>query len=127
VSGDARAAARRAGRVALEPERQPSMAELLTGLLDDARHLVRKEVELAREELRLEARRLRGAATVMAVAAALLLLAAMGFAAAAGLGLAAAGLPAWGAALVVAAVLAVAGGFALHHGRGRLRARPGPG
>jgi fructose-specific phosphotransferase system IIC component len=104
-------------------EEQTSIPGLVKGLLDDARELIREELQLARAEIREEISALQtvtvafAAAAMVATIGVVLLSIAVGGAIAYFLGW-----PAWAGYGIVAVVL-LGGGFALAlYGRGRLRA-----
>lgn len=104
--------------VAALPE--PSLAELVGGIVDDARLLVRKEIELARAEVKQEIATLKRGAVLAVAAGALLWFATMAVLAALALGAVALGAPPWAAVLGLGILLAVVGVVVLKVGTKRL-------
>lgn len=105
-----------------EYDERTSIPGLIKGLLDDARDLIREEIQLARAEVREEISALRAVAIAFAVSAVVGLLGAMLFSVALGGALAyVLRWPAWAGDGVVA-LLFLAGGWGLClYARGRLR------
>jgi hypothetical protein len=102
--------------------REPSIGDLVRGLLVDVRTLIREEIALARLEMREQAGRARAAAMAFAVAAGALLFGAAFLLIA--IATAVADLlnwPVWAGFLVVAGVLSLGGLLALASGRRKLR------
>src|SRR2546421_10469108 len=104
-------------------DEQTSIPGLIKGLLDDARDLIREELQLARAEIREEISALQTVTIAFAVAAVVGLLGAMLLSVALGGALAYfLRWPSW-AGYGIVAVLFLAGGWGLClYGRGRLRA-----
>lgn len=106
-----------------EYDERTSIPSLVRGLLDDARDLIREELQLARAEIREEISQVQSAAIAFSVAAAVGLIGAMLLSVAIG-GAIAYFLrwPTW-AGYGITAILFLAGGWGLClYGRGRLRA-----
>src|SRR5262245_25890237 len=95
-----------------------SIGELFRGILADLRTLIREELALARFEMHEQAGRVKTAAAIFGFAVAALAFGGMFLLVAAALGVAyALNWPAWAGFLVLALLLAVAGGVALPSAR----------
>ena len=107
-------------------DQDTSISGLIKGLLDDARDLIREEMQLARAEIREEVAKLGTAVAAFAVAAAVGLIGAVLFSVALGGALAyVLRWPSW-AGYGIAALVFLAGGWGLFlYARGRLRAMRG--
>lgn len=107
------------------PPLRPSrpLGAVIASVVDGARTLVRKQVELARIELT-EAVSLRAKGAGMMAVAAVLGLFALGFAAASGSAALDLVLPAWAAHLIVSAVLVAIAGALVLAGRHAMRTAP---
>jgi len=110
-------------KTAMQYDERTSIPGLIKGLLDDARDLIREEIQLARAELREEVSALGAVVVAFAVAAVVGLLGAMLFSVALGGALAYfLRWPPW-AGYAAVALLFLAGGWALClYARGKLRA-----
>ena len=109
-------------KTSMQYDERTSIPGLIKGLLDDARDLIREEIQLARAEIREEVSALGAVAVAFAVAAVVGLLGAMLFSVALGGALAyALRWPSW-AGYGVVGLLFLAGGWGLClYARGRLR------
>jgi hypothetical protein len=105
----------------LRPKRP--LGAVIASVVDDARTLVRKQVELARIEMT-EALSLRAKGAGMMAAAAGLGLFALGFAAASGSAALDLVLPTWAAHLIVSAVFVAIAGVLILAGRHAMRTAP---
>jgi hypothetical protein len=101
---------------------EPSVAELLSGLIEDAQHLVRREVDLAKKEVTIELDKVKQGAIALG--------AGLGIAIVGGILLAhmlvylvqdLSGLALWIAYLIVGAVFAIIGGVLLQRGAKRMQ------
>lgn len=108
-----------------EELRQASIGELAKGLSQDVSTLVRQEMELARAEMREKARS-AGPGIGMFGGAGVFALAALGAVTAFAILLLDLVMPAWLAALIVAAVWAAVAGFLYVRGRKRVREAGSP-
>ena len=99
---------------------EPSFSDLFRNIIADVQELIRSELRLARAEICEEAGAAKSSATQIAIGVLAGLLA-LFFALYAGMLALAMVLPAWGAALLVAAVLAFAGSLPLFAGIRRMK------
>ena len=103
-------------------ESDASVGTLIRGALDDVRELVREELALARVEMRREMSKLSSAGIQLGIAAVALWFAGMFVLVALALGVSwLLGWPAWSGFVLVALVLAVAGGVTLASARSAMK------
>jgi hypothetical protein len=105
----------------MPPSSAESTADLLHRLIDDLSTLVRKELALAKAEITHSVAEAKTGLSSVAAGGAVLYAGLLALIAAAILGLTEV-MPAWGAALIVGAVVAIVGYTMLKSGRQRLRA-----
>jgi Putative Actinobacterial Holin-X, holin superfamily III len=105
---------------AMPPSSDASMADLLRRLIDDLSTLVRQELALARAEITHSVGEAKTGLTGVAAGGAVLYTGVLALIAAGILALAEV-MPAWGAALIVGALLAIVGYAMLSSGRKKLR------
>lgn len=100
----------------------PSVTSLVSGILDDAQHLLKQQAELLKADLRKDLREAKEVGYSFAIGGSLLAAGGMLllFMLAYLLSWAIEGLPLWGSFGIVGGLLAVAGGLVLYRGQERL-------
>jgi uncharacterized membrane protein YqjE len=104
------------------PNAEPSLAQLLSALINDAQVLVRKEFALARHEIQQEIEKTRQAAIILGIGAAIVALGSMLLLVALVQGLVVwLSLPVWVSYLIVGVAFAIIGGILVKMGGARLQ------
>ena len=108
--------------MAYEREHDPSMAQLISGIVGDAQELVRKEIALARQEVREELGAAKNAAIKLGIAGAVLAVGGLLVVLAIAKGIAdALDWPAWAGYALVGVVLAIVGGVLFAAGQRQIK------